>query len=262
MKSWFISDIHLTSLQERNGQTLLRFLFKLNQNPTEQRLFLMGDIFDFWLSNGKAFENHYQELVDQIGLLKKNGGEVIYFEGNHDFHVDVFWTKKFKIPVIEDQAYFNIDGLNVRLEHGDFINPDDKKYLDYRAKVRHPWIEPIGHFVPGFFWKWFGEKQSQKSRKKTGHYGLSNAAEIKNLIRTHAQKVYAEKKFDLIVTGHMHVFDDFTFEVNGKKIRSVNLGTWLEKPRALMIENGELKTIELEPYLEIESVSQNPRDPG
>ncbi len=249
MKSWFVSDIHLTGLKERNGQTLLRFLFYLNQNPKEHRLFLLGDIFDFWLSNGAAFVKEYKELVDQIGILKKNGGEVTYFEGNHDFHVDVFWTKRFGIPVIEDRAYIKIDQLEIRLEHGDFINPDDKKYLEYRAKIRNPWIEPIGHLVPGFFWKWFGEKQSQKSRKKTGHYGINNAEEIRNLIRSHAKRAYEEKKFDLIITGHMHVLDDFNFDVHGKKVRSVNLGTWLEKPRALMITNGELTMLELESFL-------------
>ena len=249
MKSWFISDIHLTGLKERNGQTLLRFLYYLNQNPKEHRLFLLGDIFDFWLSNGRAFENQYKELVEQIGKLKINGGEVTYFEGNHDFHVDVFWTKKFDIPVVEDQAYFKIDNLDVRLEHGDFINPSDRKYLDYRAKIRHPWIEPIGHIIPGFFWKWFGEKQSRKSRKKTGYYAKNNAEEIKSLVRSHAKRAYDEKRFDLIITGHMHVFDDFTFNHDGKKIRSVNLGTWLDKPRTLMIENGELQTIELETFL-------------
>lgn len=246
MKSWFISDIHLKDLKERNGQTLLRFLFYLNQNPEQHRLFFLGDIFDFWLSNGAAFIKHYKELIEQIELLKKSGGEVYYFEGNHDFHVDVFWTKKLNIPVYESEAFFEIDGQTIRLEHGDFINPKDEAYLKYRSIVRSPWIEPIGHIVPGFFWKWFGEKQSQKSRKRTGHYGRNNAEEIKSMIREHSQRVYPEKNFDLIITGHMHVTDDFTFEVDGEKVRSINLGTWLEAPRALLLENGEAKFVDVE----------------
>lgn len=246
MKSWFVSDIHLTDLKERNGQTLLRFLFYLNQNPKEHRLFFLGDIFDFWLSNGAAFANAYRELIDQIAQLKKNGGEVYYFEGNHDFHVDVFWTKKLNIPVYENEAFFNLDGKVVRLEHGDFINPNDEAYLKYRAFVRKSWIEPIGHIVPGFFWKWFGEKQSQKSRKRTGHYGRNNAEEIQAMVRKHAHRMYSEKPFDLIVTGHMHVFDDYTFEVDGKKVRSINLGTWLESPIALLLENNETKIVKVD----------------
>lgn len=250
MKSWILSDIHLTSLKERNGQTLLRFLFYLNQNPKQHRLFFLGDIFDFWLSNGAAFYNEYKELVDQIALLKKNGGEVYYFEGNHDFHVDVFWTKKLNIPVYENEAFFELEGHSVRLEHGDFINPNDEAYLKYRAWVRHPWIEPIGHIVPGFFWKWFGEKQSQKSRKRTSHYGKSNAEQIKTMVREHAHRMYQQKPFDLIVTGHMHVFDDYTFEVGTKKVRSINLGTWLESPIALCLQKTEVKIVQMDQFLE------------
>ncbi|MBC7420468.1 MAG: UDP-2,3-diacylglucosamine diphosphatase [Bdellovibrio sp.] len=245
MISWFISDIHLKNVNERNGNTLLRFLFLLNENPKEHRLFMLGDIFDFWLSNGQAFRDHYQVLIAQIEKFKKAGGEVHYFEGNHDFHVDVFWTKYLDIPVYEDEAFFNIDGMKVRLEHGDFINPDDVAYLKYRSIVRHRFIEPIGHMVPGWFWKWFGEKESQKSRKKSVGYMIQNADKVKNLIHTHVEKVYAEKPFDLVVTGHMHIFDDYEFSRDGKKIRSVNLGTWLDQPRALRIENAQMQVVNL-----------------
>jgi UDP-2,3-diacylglucosamine hydrolase len=244
--SWFISDIHLRNTHERNGNTLLRFLFFLNQNPSEHQLFMLGDIFDFWLSDGKAFQKHYYLLIEQMRLFKKNGGKIFYFEGNHDFHVDVFWTKRLSIPVYENEAFFEIDQSVIRLEHGDFINPDDQAYLKYRATVRHPWIEPIGHVVPGWFWKWFGEKQSQKSRHKTGRYASQNEERLRRLIRTHAERVYAEKPFDLIVTGHMHIFDDYVFEVSGKKIRSINLGTWLDRPRALKLKNGNIEMVDLQ----------------
>ena len=250
MKSWFLSDIHLKDLEERNGQTLLRFLFYLNENPSQHRLFLLGDIFDFWLSDGTAFVKKYKTLIDQIAQFKSGGGEVTYFEGNHDFHIDVFWWKKLKIPVIENEAYFQIDVIVVRLEHGDFINLEDRNYLKYRALVRHPLIEPLGHILPSAFWKWFGERQSLKSRKKSSRYGLENSAKIIDLIRTHALRAYREKNFALIVTGHMHIFDDFIFEVGTEKVRSINLGTWLEKPRALLLDGSEVKIIELESFLQ------------
>lgn len=250
MISWFLSDIHLRDINERNGNLLLRFLFFLNRDPQRHRLFLLGDIFDFWLSGGQAFAGHYRQLVDEIARFKKAGGEVYYFEGNHDFHVDVFWTRRLGIPVIEEMRYFDLGGLRVRLEHGDFINPDDHAYLRYRAKVRNPWIEPIGHIVPGAFWKWFGERKSQQSRKRTARYAVDNADHIRGLIRRYAEKVHAEERFDLIVTGHMHVFDDYSFEADGRAVRSINLGSWLERPRALRLEDGRLEIVDLETFLQ------------
>lgn len=246
MISWFLSDIHLKDVNERNGNTLLRFLFYLNQNPGKHRLFLLGDIFDFWLSDGKVFQQHYQVLIEQISKFKKNGGLVYYFEGNHDFHIDVFWTKYLEIPVYEAAAFFEQDGLKLRLEHGDFINPNDKAYLRYRATVRHPLVEPFGHYLPGWFWKWFGEKTSQKSRKRSSYYASQNSEKMIQLIRDYARRVYLENEFDLIVTGHMHFYDDYEFVVNQKKVRSINLGTWLEVPRVLKIENGKIETLLVE----------------
>lgn len=236
MISWFLSDLHLTDSQERNSQILLRFLLELNQNPKNNRLFLLGDIFDVWVSDGGAFVKRFQPIVDAIVKLKKNGGEVYYFEGNHDFHVDVFWTKQHGIPVIEDGMDFDLEGLKIRVEHGDFIS-DDQNYLKYRALVRTKPLEFLGHFLPGKFWQWLGTKQSGHSRKRTSAYTNSNSEKIRGQIRRYAQRQHPQKKFDLLVTGHMHVFDDFTFASGGYPVRSINLGTWLDKPRVLKIES-------------------------
>lgn len=223
----------------------MRFLFFLNQKPASHQLFLVGDIFDFWLSDGQAFVDHYKTLIDEIKKFKKNGGQVFYFEGNHDFHIDVFWTRQLGIEVIENFRNFQLDGLVVRLEHGDFINPDDRAYLQYRALVRRPWMERLGHTLPGFFWKWLGERESQKSRKKTAQYALENSEEIRQLIRRYAENVLATEKFDLLITGHMHVADDYIFTKNGHSVRSINLGTWLEQPRAVCLRNGQAEWVDL-----------------
>ncbi len=249
VQHWFISDLHIKDINERSGNILLRFLFFLNLNPSKHQLYLLGDVFDFWVSDGRAFQNHYAVLISEIQKFLDGGGKVFYFEGNHDFHIDVFWTKKFGIPVFENEAYFKIGEYKVRLEHGDYINPNDKAYLKYRETIRRPWVEPIGHILPGFFLKWFGETISSKSRKKTAHYAVKNVQQIRQWIRSYAQKVHKQKEFDILITGHMHVVDDFTFQSNHGPVRSVNLGTWLDRPRALMIQGGNVEMILIEDLL-------------
>lgn len=249
MKHWFISDLHITNINERNGNLLLRFFFFLNENPSQNVVYFLGDIFDFWLSDGNAFQNHYKQLIDEIRKFKTAGGQLIYFEGNHDFHIDRFWTKHLDIPVIENEAFFKIDGLKVRCEHGDYINPDDKAYIKYRETIRQPWIEWFAHSLPSFFWKSVGENLSKKSRKKTGQYAAQNPEKLKTMIQAYAMKVFNTEPFDLIITGHMHVFDDFIFESSGQKVRSVNLGTWLVKPLALCISQGHIEVVDLKDKL-------------
>lgn len=245
MKSWFLSDLHIKDINERNGNILLRFLVSLNKDPQNNSLYLLGDIFDFWLSNGKAFSQKFQPIVDEIVKFKLNGGYVIYLEGNHDFHIDVFWTKKFSIPVYEDFKDITVEGLKIRLEHGDFINPNDHKYLNYRKFVRQPWIEPIGHIIPGRFMKKFGEDKSSKSRKQSSQYHSQNQEELRQMIRNYAQSLSQKHDFDILITGHMHVRDDHQFIQNSKPVRSLNLGTWLETPVVLLLENGQFSWISL-----------------
>lgn len=232
-------------MNERNGNTLLRFLFELNKNPKENRLFLLGDIFDGWVSDGSAFVGQFQLLVDEVTKLKQNGGEVFYFEGNHDVHIDRFWSRLHGIEVFDKMQYLQLDGLTARMEHGDYINPEDEAYFKYLSIIRHPIVEMIGHMMPSRFWYWIIAKQSLKSRKKSSRYTVDNAERIRNMIRVYAQKAYKEKPFDILITGHMHVFDDYTFEAGGKFVRSINLGTWLEKPRVLKIQNQQIEIIDL-----------------
>lgn len=239
-------------MHERNSQILLRFLHSLAKKSTNElqntKVFLLGDIFDFWLSGHMTFVRKFQPLVDAIADLKSKKVEIIYFEGNHDFHIDEFWTKHLDITVFVDAQYMNLDGYQLRIEHGDLINLEDQAYLKYRATIRHSWIEPIGHIVPGWFWNWFGLKMSKKSRKKTSLYGKQNEKELIEMIRHHARRSYEEKPFDFLIAGHMHVFDIYELSTSvseNKKATSINLGTWLEKPRILKFEKGHFDIIEL-----------------
>ena len=245
MNYWFVSDIHLNDVFERNGVTLLRFLFELNKNPSQNQLFLVGDIFDVWVSDGSVFVNKFQLIIDEIAKLQKGGGKVFYFEGNHDVHIDKFWTQKFGIQVFDQPQVFNLDGLKVKVEHGDYINPDDKPYLRYLSIIKHPVVEFLGHTLPSFFWSAVASKQSKKSRKKTSRYALDNQERLRKIIRTYAEQSYKSEDFDLIVTGHMHVFDEYQFISNNKSVSSINLGTWLEKPRALKISDKKIEIVEL-----------------
>jgi UDP-2,3-diacylglucosamine hydrolase len=54
--------------------------------------------------------------------------------------------------------------------------------------------------------------------------------DLRQMIRVYAQKTFAQAPFDLIITGHMHIRDDWTFEANGRRVRSVNLGSWFDEP--------------------------------
>lgn len=242
MSTFFISDLHIKDINERNGIILLRFLNFLaeQKNPEKNQLFLLGDIFDLWISGHSAFSRKYQPIVEACQKLKALGTRVIYFEGNHDVHIDEFWTRKLGIEVYVEARYFEIDGSTFRLEHGDLINQNDRTYLKYRGIIRNPWVEQVGHIIPGEFWDWVGLRASKKSRHSSSKYRKDRMHELVTMVREHAKKVYHERPFDFIITGHMHVFDDYEFAIHQSSARSINLGSWLEAPNALEVSNGKI----------------------
>lgn len=241
MEAWFISDIHLKSAEERNGKILLRFLRSLLQGePKKTHLFMLGDIFDLWIGPSTFFADQFKDLMDALEQFIKAGGKVTYIEGNHDVHVERYFQKKLGAEVFVEAQYYEIDGVKVRVEHGDLINLNDFKYLKYRSIIRNPLLKPLSYIIPGWFWSHIGNKASKKSRARSGDYRVKNEEHLVAMIRNHIDRAYAEAPFDLIVSGHMHVFDDHSVRIENHDVRSINLGSWFEKEvRAFHLKDGK-----------------------
>ncbi|MCX7978507.1 MAG: UDP-2,3-diacylglucosamine diphosphatase [Bdellovibrionaceae bacterium] len=245
MESWFLSDIHLKSVNERSGRTLLRFLSDLLDSKKSGVLFLLGDIFDLWVSDHAVFIRRFYPLIEKLKELRAERWEIHYFEGNHDLHLKPYFEDQLGFHVHTGPEYFHLGSLVVRCEHGDQINAEDKAYLRYRALVRSKPLEILAHHVPGKVWDVLGTTLSAESRKRSSVYRRDRHDELVNIIRSHARKAWHSKNFDLIVSGHMHIRDDYAFMEGEKKIRSVNLGSWLDEPTALHLTSEGLSWVSL-----------------
>ncbi len=240
MEAYFLSDLHLTQMEERNSQKLLRFLTSLLSiaNP-ETKLFFLGDIFDLWLSDHSVFQTRWAPLIEVLRELKNKSTQMFYFEGNHDLHLRPFWEKELGFSVYEGPALFHVGTKVIRCEHGDEINQKDLAYLRLRRFVRHPVMGFLAHQLPGGFWDRLGRSLSKESRKHSASTRQDQSEDLRVLIRQHAQLMCENQKFDYLISGHMHVFDDWTFEKEGRIIRSVNLGSWFDQARVFYLnENG------------------------
>lgn len=244
MASYFLSDIHLKSLDDNSSRLLLYFLKNVWPKAPGD-IYLLGDIFDIWVSNHSIFIKKYQLLIEELKKIKGQGFKIVYFEGNHDLHLKKFWKQELGFDVYYDIGYFSIDGKIFRLEHGDLINQKDLEYLRLRGFLRTPLMIGLGHWLPGRFWNMVGEKWSSTSRVTSFTYQQQKKDDVIKMIREHAQNEAVKKPFDYIVTGHMHVIDDFEFESVGKKIRSINLGTWLDGAKILKFENGIFSWVDI-----------------
>jgi UDP-2,3-diacylglucosamine hydrolase len=243
MKAYFISDVHIKVEAKEKGQKLISFLKSLPADATH--LILLGDIFDMWIGPHQYYADKFPNIIDELKKLKSRGVEIHYFEGNHDLHLKRYWQKQLGFRVHVKEFYFNFDGLVVRAEHGDQMNPEDKGYKFLRGFLRCLPMKIAIHIAPGQLINAIGDRSSKVSRVYSDRVDQEYKDKVVAMTHTHAQKVFSEKPYDLLVSGHTHVDDDFSFEKNGKKARAINLGSWLEKPKSLIITKDSQQILPL-----------------
>lgn len=240
IKAYFLSDIHIKSVEESNSEKLLLFLHSL-ENGSRQctHLFLVGDIFDLWIHDHRYFVDKFLKIVNAIKVVVSQGIEVHYFEGNHDIHLKKFWQQEVGVKVHDGPVFFNLGHHKIRVEHGDFMNPDDKGYLFLRKFLRSGPMTFVAQNLPGQAVQWVGDRASRASRHYTSNQKSLHESKVKEIMRTYADSVIQDQFFDYLITGHTHVRDIYEFDCNGEQVFSINLGSWFDDQKALLVdENG------------------------
>ena len=238
--AYFVSDIHIMSPECPRARTFLTLLRSLSGASNVSHLVMLGDIFDLWVADHDYFVDGYREIVDEIRRLKDDGVDISYFEGNHDLHLRYFWEDRLGITVHDGPTQVRLGNRTVRLEHGDQMDPDDKGYIFLRWFLRTPVIRFLVRHLPGALIRRIGDRASAASRDYTSNTKTIDRDDAMAKIHAHARKVHAERPFDLIISGHVHVRDDVRIESDRGAFRSVNLGSWLDAPCYFKLdESGE-----------------------
>ena len=246
MEAYFLSDIHLKQMEHPDARVLLDFLGSLGPGGRgATHLFLVGDIFDFWLGGNRHFRWKFSPIVEHLRALASHGVEVHYFEGNHDFNLRDFWQGELDIRVHTQAGLFVLGDLTVRVEHGDLLDPTDRGYRFLRWLLRTPLIGYAGTRLPGSLLDRICRLASLTSRRYTSRRKTISDGRARKNLRGYAQKAMEEDSFDLIITGHMHVRDDYAFEYRGRRARSVNLGCWEESRSTFRITSARQEFVEL-----------------
>jgi UDP-2,3-diacylglucosamine pyrophosphatase LpxH len=122
----WISDLHLGSTQCQ-ADVLLDFL-KHNES---EKLYLVGDIIDFWaLSKKMYWPRDHNTVIQKILRKARHGTVVIYIPGNHDENVREYDDYVFgDIIVKNSDVHTSSAGKQFLVVHGD-------EYSSARLKTR------------------------------------------------------------------------------------------------------------------------------
>lgn len=232
--SYFISDAHLGTgefaTEKLKEDKLLSFFDYVAK--AGERLFIVGDLFDFWFEYRTVIPRGYTRILSGLSRLKESGVELHYIAGNHDFWMRDYFPKELGIPIHFDNLEYAINGKRFFIEHGDGIAKDDVGYRILKRIFRNRiniFLYSLLHPDLGVpLAKWV----SSLSRGHTSKKGRFDDADY----LTRARQKFREG-FDYVLFAHLH---QPIFKTFGNNIY-LNLGDWMEHFTYVVFDGRELK---------------------
>lgn len=228
MKDIYLADAHLRSPADSNYRLLLNFLEE--ERGQLRTLFLLGDIFDFWIGYPHVVFSPSVPLLEAFRRLREGGTEIVYVEGNHDFHLGPYFRDVLGCRILPDGGAVERDGKKIFLTHGDLINRKDRMYRLLRGLLRSKPLRIVMHIVPPD-WTWKISRWS--SRRSRLHAAERRRRSPEKLLQAHARERFAEG-FDAVISGHFHIPLQQTTEAG----TMIALGDWIEQFSYAVWEDG------------------------
>lgn len=231
MRKIFIADAHLRAPEDQNYRTLVRFLDTLPADT--DTLYLLGDIFEFWIGSPRPVYGHYREIIDCLKRVRARGVRIVYFEGNHDFHLGGFFKEQLQAEVYPEGAELEIGGRRVCLCHGDQINRADHRYRLFRF-VLHSFL--VKALVPVFSRRLADRTAATLSQRSSSqHASRKKRWDYRVILDSYARERFAAG-CEVVITGHYHLP---MLKREGERL-FVSLGDWISQYSYAQWLDGEI----------------------
>ena len=220
-----ISDLHLSPEEPALVQAFLALLDDCLALPALKSLFILGDWFEVWLGDDFYLSLSEEErqkhwltpLIIKLKKLRIAGCEILVMHGNRDFLLGQPFCNIFGGELIYEPYTLTVGQQNYRLEHGDALCVDDKKYQFFRKVMRN-------RLTQWYLLNKSLEKRlaiADKMRQKSQQNNANKAAHIMDVNEAAVNK--AIYRFDALLHGHTHRPE--IHQSNEGKTRYV-LGDW------------------------------------
>ena len=226
MRAIFVADAHLRKPGDRNYLRMLDFLEE--QRGKTDMLVLLGDIFEFWIGKSTVIADHVP-LIDALERLHQQGTQLVYVEGNHDFHLGPVFTERLACRVFPDGGSIELDGMKVYLAHGDLANPDDAGYRLLRSFFRSDLVRFLIRVLPNVMLQSIAVLAGSLSKKSLGGQRDRPAGEV---LKPYAETLLAAGH-QAVVSGHFH--QPFHEKLGDGEL--IALGDWITQFSYAVYEN-------------------------
>lgn len=201
-----ISDLHLSADEPALVQAFLALLDDVLVLPNVHQLYILGDWFDAWIGDDAYLSLSATEqkrhwltpLITKLTELKNRGCQSFVMHGNRDFLIGQDFCDSFGGQLIEEPYLLKLGKMTYRLEHGDALCTDDKRYQRFRKVMRNPLVQWLLLKQPL-------HKRQALAQKIRSQSALDKSAKSLQIMDVNEQAVTcALKKVDGLIHGHTH----------------------------------------------------------
>ena len=217
-----ISDLHLNPDQPA---LLEHFDQYSNTLAPGDDLYILGDLFEYWLGDDAADFLGHTAVARVLSSLSQRGVQVFFLSGNRDFLLGRKFADQCGMQIISDEHILELGPKRVLLMHGDSLCTDDIAHQKFRNMVRLPsWQDE-------FLRKSLAERDAlaKLARYRSEDGKTQKAAQIMDVNDEAVEGVMCAHGVGLLIHGHTHRPAVHELNFSGNAYRAV-LGDWTPEP--------------------------------
>lgn len=196
-KTYFIADLHLS--ENRPHLTELFVSFMQHQAPQADAVYILGDLFDFWIGDDET-SALITVVLQQIRKLTDNGVPCYFIHGNRDFLLGEKFAGQCGLILLPEYQVIDLYGEKTLICHGDTLCTDDVSYQQFRRKVHQRWRQRLFLWLPLKVRLKIAEKIRAKSKSDKRH----KSAEIMDVNPGFVLKTFERFSVNKMIHGHTH----------------------------------------------------------
>lgn len=194
----FVSDLHLNRDQPDTAAAFFDFLqFHVSGVP---KLFLLGDIFEYWVGDDDLSDPTHQHLMRLLQQLGNSGTELFWMAGNRDFLVGEQFARQSGAVMLEDPTVMTLAERRLILCHGDALCTEDAEYMRFRQQVRNPVWQQQFLAMPLEQRRAIAQNMRNESKQRQQHKTM----QIMDVSQAAVEQLFTASGTDLMIHGHTH----------------------------------------------------------
>ena len=232
----FVSDLHLTPDRPRASELFFDFVSRIA--PQAGALYLLGDLFEYWIGDDDLQDKFNASVTAALGSLSGKGVALHYMHGNRDVLAGRAFVTRCGAKLIEDPTVLDLHGTKTLLMHGDTLCTDDVEYQKFRAYAHDPGNQRKFLAQPLLERR----KQMLGMRAQSEKSKQAKTAEIMDVTPAAVEKALRDYGYPRLIHGHTHRPARHLHVVDGRECERWVLTDWYGRAGYLRCDDNGCKS--------------------